>query len=109
LAKTALGEPGESLRGQCDVVDDDRRTLEMQHVANAVDGIAGSEVERVGDPAIGLAAGERFELHVRILLRATLRHDVQKMEDLALAGVARDERSASLLADEDVLGDELVD
>jgi len=31
------------------------------------------------------------------------------MEQLALAVVARDERAASLLADQDVLGDELVD
>ena len=64
---------------------------------------------RFAGELVGLRLGESEQADDRVFLGAILRHDVEEIEQQAVAVVAGDERAAPLLPDEHVFGDQFVD
>ena len=83
--------------------------VQVQQVADAEHRIPGGDMQQLGLAAIRLAARERDQPHVGILLRALFRGDMEEVEQQPVAVVACDERAATLLADQQVCRDQLVD
>ena len=82
---------------------------EAQGVADVQHRVAGFEREAQGGGAVGFGAGEGEQADLGVLLGALLGDEVEEVEQQAVAVVACDVGAATLLADEDVFGDQFVD
>ena len=80
----------------------------LKRLQDPVDAIPG-QAKRSAAARSDLAFANDRKLDFRVALRALVVHDVEEVEEHPVAVVARDVGAASLLPDEDVFGDELVD